>query len=318
MTITPFIEYLRLEKNYSEHTILAYERDIEEFCAFVAATLVDLPRSRQGSQPSGSQRDEGALKIQSINNLHYNEIRTWIVQLVESGISNRSINRKIASLKAYYKFLLKIGEIKASPLAKHKALKTPTKIQVPFSQKEVATVIETLQAGDDFESLRDLLIVELLYSTGMRRAELIGLTLGSVDHSQGLLKVLGKRNKERNIPLLPRVQKTLDSYLLERNAIASCTANAPLIITKKGVKIYEVLVYRIINHYFSKVSNKLKISPHIVRHSFATHLLNEGADLNVVKELLGHASLASTQVYTHNSIAALKDVYKNAHPRNKK
>lgn len=296
MSIPSFIDYLRLEKNYSEHTILAYERDIEEFCAFAKAQY---------------QQDQ-------LTSINYAQIRSWIIELVEHGISNRTINRKIASLKAYYKFLLKIGTIESSPLAKHKALKTPTKIQVPFSQKEVDAVIADLQAGDDFESLRNLLVVELLYSTGMRRAELIALTLGSIDYSLGQIKVLGKRNKERNIPLLPKVIKTLDRYMAVRNELASSGNNDPLIITKKGVKIYDVLVYRVINHYFSKASDKLKVSPHIVRHSFATHLLNEGADLNIVKELLGHASLASTQVYTHNSIAALKDVYKNAHPRNKK
>ena len=296
MGLVAFIDYLRLEKNYSEHTILAYERDIEEFSAFAKANY---------------EQDD-------LFTIHYSQIRSWIVELVESGISNRTINRKIASLKAYYKFLLKVDAIKFSPLVKHKALKTPVKVQVPFSQREVEDVIANLKAEDNFESLRNLLVVELLYSTGMRRAELIGLTLGSVDYGQGIVKVLGKRNKERNIPLLPKVQKTLNRYLVIRNTIASTVQDAPLIITEKGIKVYDVLVYRIINHYFSKASNKLKVSPHIVRHSFATHLLNEGADLNIVKELLGHASLASTQVYTHNSIAALKDVYSNAHPRNKK
>lgn len=296
MDLSQFIDYLRLEKNYSEHTTLAYERDIEEFSAFAKANY--------------EQED--------LSSIHYSQIRSWIVELVENGIANRSINRKIASLKAYYKFLLKVEQILASPLAKHKSLKTPTKIQIPFSQKEVDEVISNLEAGDDFESLRNLLVVELLYSTGMRRAELIGLTIGSIDSSQALVKVLGKRNKERNIPLIPKVCRTLERYLTERNTLASTNSNDPLIITKKGVKVYDVLVYRIINHYFSKASNKLKVSPHIVRHSFATHLLNQGADLNIVKELLGHASLASTQVYTHNSIAALKDVYKNAHPRNKR
>lgn len=296
MDITSFIDYLRLEKNYSEHTILAYESDIAAFSAFAKAHY-----------------DQD-----NLSSINYAQMRSWIVNLVENGSANRTINRKIASLKAYYKFLLKIGVIESSPLSKHKALKIPTNVQVPFSQKEVEEVIMSLQAEDDFDSLRNLLVVELLYSTGMRRAELIGLTLGSVDHSQGLVTVLGKRNKERIIPLLPQVKKTLDRYLVVRNELASSGKNDPLIITKKGVKIYDVLVYRIINHYFSKASNKLKLSPHIVRHSFATHLLNEGADLNIVKELLGHTSLASTQVYTHNSIAALKDVYRNAHPRNKK
>lgn len=311
MSLFSFIDYLRLEKNYSEHTILAYERDIEEFSAFAKSTLGD-------SRPSGEQSGKANYEQEDLTTIHYSLIRSWIVELVENGISNRTINRKIASLKAYYKFLLKIEEIQTSPLVKHRALKTPSKVQIPFSQKEVDAVIANLEAEDDFESLRNLLVVELLYSTGMRRAELIELTLGSVDSGQALIKVLGKRNKERNIPLIPKVQVTLARYLKERNSIASANNNDPLIITKKGVKVYEVLVYRIINHYFSQASNKLKVSPHIVRHSFATHLLNQGADLNIVKELLGHVSLASTQVYTHNSIAALRDVYKNAHPRNKK
>ncbi len=296
MSLKAFIDYLSLEKHYSVHTITAYEKDIESFSAFAKAEFDQL----------------------NLEAIQYTQIRSWIVSLVDEGISNTTINRKVSSLKSYYKFLLKIEAIEVSPLAKHRALKTPKKVQVPFSQEEVSEVLLLLNQAKDFESLRDLAIVELLYSTGMRRAELIGLKVGSVDFEQQSLKVLGKRNKERIIPLLPGLSQTLKAYLSVRQDVDSNTFDSPLLITKKGVKLYDTLVYRIINRYFSRTSDKLKKSPHIIRHSFATHLLNQGADLNIVKELLGHASLASTQVYTHNSISALKDVYGAAHPRNKK
>lgn len=296
MILKPFLDYLNLEKNYSKHTVLAYEGDVEAFYAFAKA-----------------EYDQDSLE-----DIHYSQIRSWIVMLVESGISNRSINRKISSLRAYYNFLLKIAVIEVSPLAKHKSLKVPKRVQIPFSEAEVVTVLDQLRDAADFKSLRDLVIVELLYGTGMRRAELSDLTIGSIDFSQKTLKIIGKRNKERIVPLLPSIATTLKVYMKERALLAPENQSSPLLITNKGVKIYNTLVYRIINHYFSVMSDKLKTSPHILRHSFATHLLNQGADLNVVKELLGHASLASTQVYTHNSIKTLRDVYSKSHPRNKK
>ncbi len=295
MYIHAFLEYLQLEKKYSKHTLLAYKNDIETFSAFAKATF---------------DTDDLAL-------VNYSQIRSWIIALVDQGISNNTINRKVSSLKTFYKFLIKIKAIQASPLATHKALKTPKTVQVPFSPKEVAAVIEMLHEQEGFEGLRDLAVVELLYATGMRRAELIGLQIGDIDFGQRTIKVLGKRNKERVLPLLPSLATTLRRYVKERNAIISTHNQGPLLITQKGVKLYDTLVYRIINRYFSRTSDKLKKSPHMIRHSFATHLLNQGADLNVVKELLGHASLASTQVYTHTSISALKNVYNLAHPRNK-
>lgn len=251
-----------------------------------------------------------------IKKVPYSVIRSWIVSLVDGGISNRSVNRKVSSLKSYYKFLLKTKQISENPLVKHKALKTSKKVQVPFSEKEINQVIDILEQEAGFEGVRNKLIVELFYATGMRRAELVNLKITDISLSQKNIKVLGKRNKERIIPLLPSILITLEQYLEERKRLDSIKDSAFLFLTQKGVKIYETLVYRIINSYFSIASEKVKKSPHILRHSFATHLLNEGADLNAVKELLGHASLASTQVYTHNSISQLKQVYKNAHPRN--
>lgn len=303
MPFTQFIDYLLLEKKYSAHTILAYRNDLDGFLVFVESNYDDLDLAA------------GEVGIKTVN---YGIIRSWIVFLVDSGISNRSINRKISSLKSYYKFLLKTKQIEENPLAKHKALKMSRKLQVPFSEKEIDDVIRLLSEEKGFEGLRNRLIVELFYATGIRRAELVNLKISQVSISEKTIKVLGKRNKERIIPLLPSIELTLDQYLREREELSIIEDEEFLLLSKKGIKIYETLVYRVINSYFSKASEKVKRSPHILRHSFATHLLNEGADLNAVKELLGHASLASTQVYTHNSMAQLKRVYKNSHPRNAK
>ena len=296
MPFQSFTDYLLLEKNYSVLTVNAYQADLKAFSKYIEKEFED----------------------DSIKNINYSQIRSWIVSLVESGISNRSINRKISSLNTYYKFLLKVGDLQLNPLAKHRALKTSKKIQVPFSETEVANVLNELNFGADFESLRNKFIIELFYSTGIRRIELVELELSRFDISNKTLKVKGKRNKERIIPLLPSVIEACKSYLKARNELEVLVDSGRLFLTQKGVKIYETLVYRVINEYFSLASSKVKKSPHILRHSFATHLLNQGADLNAVKELLGHSSLAATQVYTHNSIAELKKVHVNAHPRSKK
>ncbi len=238
--------------------------------------------------------------------------------MVESGITNRTINRKVSSLNSYYKFLLKIEKIKVNPLVKHKALKTAKKVQIPFSENEINAVLDELDFDTSFEGVRNKLMIELFYSTGIRRIELVEIKLKDISIENKTLKVLGKRNKERIIPLLNTVLKTIKNYKLKRKELEIIQDSDYLFLTKKGVKVYETLVYRVINDYFSKASNKVKKSPHILRHTFATHLLNQGADLNAVKELLGHSSLAATQIYTHNSIAELKKVYSKTHPRNKK
>ena len=295
MSLEAFISYLSLEKNYSKHTITAYKKDIEEFSSFVSSEH----------------------EIIEIDEVDYSIIRSWLVKLVNTNISNRTVNRKIASLKAYYKFLQKIETIDANPLAKHKALKTKKKLEVPFSELEMEKILKQIPFENDFEGARDKLIIELLYSTGIRRAELISLKLNDFNGTKTTLKVLGKRNKERILPVLPSILPLLSVYLDYRAQLGLIVDNEMLMLTKSGHKIYETLVYRVINKYLSMVSPKVKRSPHILRHTFATHLLNKGADLNAVKELLGHSSLASTQVYTHNSIAELKRVHLNAHPRNK-
>ncbi|PWL37419.1 integrase [Flagellimonas aquimarina] len=295
MPIDSFISYLRLEKNYSQHTIGAYEKDVTEFSEFCAAHY----------------------NMATIIEVNYSIIRSWIVFMSNAGVTNRTINRKISSLRAYYRFLQKINQISVSPLVKHKALKTNKKIEVPFSEKEMEKILSEIPFNNDFEGVRDKLIIELLYTTGIRRAELVGLQLKDINNSNNTLKVLGKRNKERILPLLTSTVYMLQEYVSLRSKLEKITDNSYLFLTKGGLKIYETLVYRTINKYFSLVSPKVKKSPHILRHTFATHLLNRGADLNSVKELLGHSSLASTQVYTHNSIAELKKVHLKAHPRNK-
>ena len=290
-----FRDYLQLEKKYSAHTVNAYLNDIAFF--------------EISNRTHFEQED--------VDKANYSQIRSWIVSLIDQNISNVSVNRKMASLKAFYKFLLKTKQIEVNPMLKHKALKTPKTIQIPFSEKELTDLMQAVGSPVGFEEIRDKLIVDMFYTTGMRRAELIGLMIKNVDLSSKVIKVLGKRNKERIIPVLPIIIEQLDLYLLERNAIGVIVDADYFFISKKGLKLSESFVYRLINSYFSKVSKKVKKSPHVLRHTFATHLLNNGADLNSVKELLGHSSLASTQVYTHNSLAELKKVYTNAHPRNK-
>ncbi|MBF6640467.1 tyrosine-type recombinase/integrase [Flavobacterium sp. J49] len=291
-----FQDYLLLEKKYSLHTVTAYINDIGFFESFLSDTF----------------DDDNLIRV------NYSQIRAWIVSLSDDGISNSSINRKISSLKSFYKFLLKTKQIEMSPLLKHKALKAPKKLQIPFSEKELDLVLNQITYTDDFDGIRDKLIVDLFYTTGIRRTELINLKLQNIDLSAGTIKVLGKRNKERIIPILPIVESQIKLYISERSRLQRIVDEEYFFLLLKGVKLNDSFVYRLINYYFSNVSEKVKKSPHILRHTFATHLLNNGADINSVKELLGHSSLASTQVYTHSSLAELKKVYGSAHPRNKK
>lgn len=296
--VIAFGDYLLKEKNYSKLTVNSYLKDLGFFSEYLSTTY-----------------DRVAL-----SQVKYPQIRSWIVSLVDSGISNTSINCKIASLKAFYKFLLKIKEVESSPLSKHQPLKTAKKVQIPFSCKEIDKAIEYVsrkESADSFEAARDKLIIELFYATGMRRAELINLTLNNFDLSSATVKVLGKRNKERIIPLLEPVIVLIKDYLKKRSELSFIKDADSFFLTKSGVKLYEMLVYRVIKSYFSDASEKVKRSPHVLRHSFATHLLDNGADLNSVKELLGHSSLASTQIYVNSSLSELKKVHAKAHPRNK-
>ena len=291
-----FQEYLQLEKNYSLHTVNAYGNDLIFFQEFLKSNF-------------------DTEKLEEVN---YSMIRSWILSMVDAGVSNSSVNRKISSLKSFYKFLLKIKVIESSPLLKHKSLKTPKKLQIPFSENELDIVLNNLKFPDGFDGIRDKLIIDLFYTTGIRRIELIGLKMQNIDLQNRTLKVLGKRNKERILPIVPVIAVQIQKYLAERAQLEVIKDSDYFFVLLKGVKLNDSFVYRLINYYFSNVSEKVKKSPHILRHTFATHLLNNGADLNSVKELLGHASLASTQVYTHSSLSELKKIYGQAHPRNLK
>ena len=284
--VDAFVDYLALEKKYSKHTIIAYKKDITEFANFLADEFDNM----------------------SINEVHYVQIRRWIIDLSSQNLSNLSINRKIASLKAFYLFLLKTKTISVSPLAKHQALKSKKKIQIPYSEKEMFQLLNQFDDESDFETIRNKLMFQLFYFTGMRRSELINLKLKDIDFSTNLLKVLGKRNKERLIPIINELRENLLKYVNLRENYINENQIDELLISKNSVKISESFVYNTIKSYLYTVTEKVKKSPHVLRHTFATHLLNNGADLNAVKDLLGHSSLASTQVYTHNSLQALKNV----------
>ena len=291
--IRAFLDYIGYEKKYSVHTLSSYETDLIQFKEFL-------------------NKEFGEVLY---NEVPYSYIRSWIVYLSDGGCSSTTINRKITSLKSFYNFLIKIKYCSANPLSAHKALKKPKKVQIPFSEQELGTLLSSYPFSDDFEGVRDQFMLELFYTTGMRRAELIALKVNSIDPVAASIRIHGKRNKERLVPLLPQVVKIYKNYIKQRSLIEHVKDADVLFLTIKGIKMSPSLVYRLINLYLSAVSNKVKKSPHMLRHSFATHLLNEGADINSVKELLGHSSLASTQVYTHTNLKELKNVFRAFHPR---
>jgi len=292
MHLPNFFDYLSKEKNFSKNTVVAYKNDLETFKLFCLDQY----------------------EISDISIVTYPIIRDWIIDLSEKNLSPLTINRKISSLSKYYDFLLKTQVNKVSPLKNHKRLKVQKKLIIPFSEDEVFKVVDVF--SKDFEGKRNLLIVDTLYSTGIRRDELINIKLNNVFLNEDLIKVLGKRNKERLVPVLSGLNKRIKDYLGFRKKIDSSSSN--LFITKRGKSIGPSLVYRVVKKYFSKVSTKVKTSPHVLRHSFATHMLNNGADINSIKEIMGHSSLASTQIYTKIKLPTIINDYKKNHPRERK
>lgn len=290
-----FLEYLEKEKNYSSHTIVAYQNDI-------AAFLLEV-----------EDQEKNYLTIK------YEVVRLWIVVLMESGVSKRSINRKMSALKAFYKFLMKVGEVEVNPLQQHKTLKIEKKLQLPFSVAEVDKVRALLDAMEGFEALKDLVIVEMLYCLGLRRSELCSIQVADVDFYTQMIRITGKGNKVRYVPIIESLAVLLKRYLSEREMVLRDVPKINyFLIDSKGAKVDEIFVYRAINLYFSKATTKEKNSPHMLRHAFATHLLENGADINSIKELMGHQSLASTEVYAHVNLKELKAVYMKTHPRLRK
>ncbi len=295
MLIEKFIDFLKVEKNYSPNTINAYNKDLTQFQVFLNNNYLE----------------------HSIEYADYKIIRLWIVELVSKNLSNRSINRKVSSLKSFYKFLVRTQTIKLSPLLAHIPLKQSKKIQVPFSKEEINSLLDSDFFKSDFRGVLQKTIISFFYLTGVRRLELINLKFSDINMNSSTIRIMGKRNKERIIPMLPKLKKTIKEYLCLKSTEFNNNISDYLFVSSSGTKLSEKFVYRTVNTYFKLVSTKVKKAPHVLRHSFATHLINEGADINSVKELLGHSSLSATQVYSHTSMDRIKKVFKNSHPRAK-
>lgn len=293
MAITDFIQYISSEKRYSQHTLRAYNHDLKSFTGFLL---------------SAYEVDNPELAKQEM-------IRTWIMQMMDEGYSARSVNRKISTLKSYYKYLIKESIIEKNPAATIHLLKTAKRLPSYFDTDHINSYLDNIPDKNDFAGTRNSLIIDLLYSAGLRKAELINLKDISVDFSANNLKVSGKRNKERIIPLSKEMTNRIGNYI-ELKKKTFHNASPSLFLTNKGEQIYPRFVYRIVEKELKSLTASKK-SPHVLRHTFATHMLNNGADLNAIKELLGHASLSATQVYTHNTIEQLKSIYTKAHPRAK-
>lgn len=294
MPIQEFLKYLEFEKRYSSHTLKSYETDLRQFYEFCLGESTDFNPSE----------------------INYKFIRTWLVYMVNHGLSPRSINRKISSLKSFFGYLLSTGKIESNPMLKILSPKTDKKLPSFVDKENINNLLDTWELKDTFRGWRDFLIIEIFYFTGIRLSELINLKISDVNLSELTIKVLGKRNKERLVPFTSVLKNDILRYLDMRKLEAGdYEHNDFLFITESGKKLYPVMVYRIVKSYLQLVTQVEKRSPHVLRHTFATHMLNNGADLNAIKELLGHSNLSATQVYTHNTFEKLKKVYKQAHPR---
>lgn len=289
--LSSFLDHLQYEKKYSGHTITSYRNDLEQFLAYLT-------------------EDDAAASLQQAN---YQQVRGWIARLMENGIAPKSVNRKLSSLKSFYKFLQKKGLVAINPLQKITGPKSPKRLPVFVEQQQMEKLFSEIEFGEGFEGLRDRLLLDLLYQTGIRRAELAGLKEQDIDINNLTFKVLGKRNKERIIPVSLELKRNLEMYLSVKKDMKFESDH--LFVTGKGLPFNESKVYTTVKKYLSQVTTIRKKSPHVLRHTFATHMLNEGADINAVKDLLGHANLSATQIYTHNTIDKLKKSYKQAHPR---
>ena len=292
--IDSFINYLEYEKRSSSHTVLAYRKDLEQ-----AEGGVNI-----------------SFSIEELSECTHAELRAWIIDLVEQGLSQTTVNRKLATLRSYYKFLMRSKVIQKDPTYKLKSLKTPKKLPEFIQETTIESVLEEEVYEPTFEGLRDRMVMEFLYLTGVRLSELTALKWKDINLHEEQVKVLGKRQKERIIPITKGLQRNMASYRkVFEERFSKIEGNEYFIVSNKGEKAYSMMIYRIVRHYLDLFAQNTKRSPHLLRHTFATHLLNKGADLNAVKDLLGHANLAATQVYTHNSMEKLKAVFEQAHPK---
>jgi len=289
--IQSFLDYLRFEKRYSQHTLISYQNDLEQFFSFLYLQFNEV----------------------SINQITATYIRSWLAELKSENISAKSINRKISTLKSFFRFMMKQGLIKQTPMTTVVSPKISKRLPAFVEEKNTNTLFTYVEFSDDWKGKTERLILALFYNTGMRVSELINLKEKQVDEDYSQLKVLGKGNKERIIPVSKELLKELKDYV--RQKPAKLEGIAEVFVNEKGKPLYPKYVYNAVKKYLSAVTTIEKKSPHILRHTFATHLMNNGADLNAVKELLGHSSLAATQIYTHNTIEKLKDVHKKAHPK---
>ncbi|OFY87320.1 MAG: integrase [Bacteroidetes bacterium RIFCSPLOWO2_12_FULL_35_15] len=284
-----FLQYLQYEKRFSNHTLVAYTNDLHQFLEYLLSSY----------------------EIKTTAEINHSIVRSWVVSLMEQKVTPRSVNRKISTLKTFYKYLLRQDIVTENPMLKIQSPKTSKRLPVFVEKQNMDTLLDNIEFGDDLEGQRNKLIIELFYATGMRLSELINLKVSTIDLFNCQLKVLGKRNKERIIPFNNQISESLKEYITLKGDLE----HDYLFINKKGKKIYEKFAYRVVNNYLSQVTTLDKKSPHVLRHTFATHMLNNGADLNAIKELLGHANLSATQVYTHNTVEKLKNIHKQAHPK---
>ena len=291
--LSSFIQYIKFEKRFSPHTVDAYQGDLEQFFIYLDKTY-------------------GELKIEAIT---HPMIRSWVVSMMENETTPRTINRKLSSLKTFYKFLLRNGTVKLNPMQKIQGPKTSKRLPVFVEESSMKLLFEKIDFGEGYTASRDRMLMETFYVTGMRVTELVNLRGEDIDLSNCQVKVLGKRNKERIIPFTRKVRQMLEEYLTVKSKQSFSSTSDNLFLTEEGKPMTRGLVYKLVKKYLSEVSTIDKRSPHVLRHTFATHMLNHGADINSIKEILGHANLAATQVYTHNTIEKLKQIYKQAHPR---
>jgi len=290
--ISSFYRYLEYEKRYSPLTLVTYKTDLGQFSDFLDSENI-------------SRWQDVTSKV----------VRRWMVELLNGGISPVTIHRKISALKSFFRYLMREQILESNPVNGVIVPKKPKRLPVFVKEKDMDLLLDTVPFADNFEGIRDKFIITLLYGTGMRLSEMLNLRLSNIDFGQKVIKVLGKRNKERIIPIFRELEKEITKYLSARNTAFPDAGTGILILTSKGKPAYSKLIYRVVNKYLALVSTINKKSPHVIRHTFATALLNHGADLNAIKELLGHANLSATEIYTHNSFEELNNIYKQAHPR---
>lgn len=295
VTVNNFLNYLKFEKRYAENTIVAYEEDLQQFFAYL--------------------QEQFSMQEPALPEIAPAFIRSWLASLRENKNSAKTINRKISTLKSFFKYHLRTGQLEQSPMTTIISPKIPKRLPVYVEQKDTDTLFRYVEFPDTWSGKTDRLILSIFYNTGMRLSELVNLKESQVNMSANTIKVLGKGNKERIIPVSPALIKEITDYIAQKSRALEAPDRIYLLINGKGRKLYTKYVYRAVKKYLSAVTTIDKKSPHVLRHTFATHLTNNGADLNAVKELLGHSSLAATQIYTHNTIEKLKDIYKKAHPK---